>query len=65
MSVIELGTVCTCVYKLYVDEPVTVISVVFNFLLSFLLVVIGLKVNAARISNLVYARIYFLSISIV
>ena len=45
MSGIELGTVCTCVYKLYVDEPVTVISIVFNFLLSSLLVVIGLKVN--------------------
>ena len=45
MSGIELGTVCMCVYKLYVDEPVTIISIVFNFLLSFLLVVIGLKVN--------------------
>ena len=45
MSGIKLGSICMCVYKSYVDDPVTNLSIVFDFLLSLTLIVVGLKIN--------------------
>ena len=39
------GSVCECIYKQFIDTPVTTFSIVIDFLFSLIIVVIGLAVN--------------------
>ena len=45
MNEITLGSVCMCVYKASGNAPITSWSIMFDFLLSLTLIVIGLKIN--------------------
>ena len=39
------GSVCECIYKQFIDTPVTTFSIVIDFLFSLIIIAIGLTVN--------------------